>query len=551
MGFPDGWKIVQPFIAHQTTGAGANYQCQITLYYGKGENTANTLYLAGEARTDFGDVRFCDENHNLLSYHIPPASLVVGVSCTVRLKVSADLNVGPALLFVYYGNPAATSLSNADNTYVAHPIAGVVAAYPLDEADAEVDPLVLAATGSKAFWTSSSATVTSTNNGDFLDAVWTNSPHFAGINHAANMDLTAKSVVRFTCKGGNSGASFSLAFKNFAYTHGGTITIVDNFIGEKTFVVPYSSFSPIGTPDWSALYYVQFQCRANNFTGAFSVGRLVVDNAPVALDKSGNGNDGVATCTTVVPSPFYTGQNARLFGGTCYVSFAAAKSLTKGKTQLSFCFQLKTGSDVTTAQAIYYESISSRSSSRITIYINAGTIQANYRAPDSMGSATLFTNSVAIAATTIYDVVVTYDSVNDQGILYLNKIVSAKSIALNGFDNTVPQQSSVMGGGYNGGTPLKSCVLANFFITSNILTQDQVNAKYGAYPDFDLITGSVCPRKYVYPEPVITFRPPFTRESSINVVRTQDAAPRTVLEGALKLLEFRRQKRRVLSQFLS
>jgi hypothetical protein len=87
------------------------------------------------------------------------------------------------------------------------------------------------------------------------------------------------------------------------------------------------------------------------------------------------------------------------------------------------------------------------------------------------------------------------------------------------------------------------------FNSGAISDSDAIQLSSLNYPDPRLITGSVCIRKYVYPEPAITFRPPFIRESSINVIRTQDAIPRHVLVAIRDFLVLRSRKRGIIANF--
>lgn len=69
--------------------------------------TPITIYWQQGMRTDFADLRFSDVYGNKLTYWIDDAQTTTGVSC----KVHVNVPVGCTLLYVYFGNAAASSES--------------------------------------------------------------------------------------------------------------------------------------------------------------------------------------------------------------------------------------------------------------------------------------------------------------------------------------------------------------------------------------------------------------------------------------------------------
>jgi hypothetical protein len=66
---------------------------------------------------DFGDVRFvANDGSTILSYWMQ--SMFNGENATFWVKVSDNLSLSNAIIWMYYGNPTATSQSNGTNTFV-------------------------------------------------------------------------------------------------------------------------------------------------------------------------------------------------------------------------------------------------------------------------------------------------------------------------------------------------------------------------------------------------------------------------------------------------
>jgi hypothetical protein len=114
-----GWQYRKSHVINPAGGAGTNYQKQITVHYDSGTDGDDDVYLNSHSRTDFGDVRFTDDDGTtLLDYWLDPASLVSGVSAEFWVEVADDLSTTAQTIYVYFGNPTATTTSNGDNTFL-------------------------------------------------------------------------------------------------------------------------------------------------------------------------------------------------------------------------------------------------------------------------------------------------------------------------------------------------------------------------------------------------------------------------------------------------
>jgi len=132
--FSTGYEYKKAHIINAAAGAGANYQVKVKVFYGSGTDSGENVYLAGKSRADFGDVRFADNDGvTLLDYWIE--SKVNGDHAIFWVKVIDDLSTVNRTIYIYYGNPNATSESNVTATFIrvidgAQPVVG---SWHLDE----------------------------------------------------------------------------------------------------------------------------------------------------------------------------------------------------------------------------------------------------------------------------------------------------------------------------------------------------------------------------------------------------------------------------------
>jgi hypothetical protein len=117
MGWLSGFSFRKSHIINAASGAGTNYQVRVKAHYGSGIDSGEEVYLNSHCRTDFGDVRFTDDDGTtLLDYWME--SKVDSDYAIFWVEVADDLSTNPATIYVYYGNPSATTTSNGDNTFI-------------------------------------------------------------------------------------------------------------------------------------------------------------------------------------------------------------------------------------------------------------------------------------------------------------------------------------------------------------------------------------------------------------------------------------------------
>ena len=133
-----GWFYRKNHIINPAAGAGAGYQVRVTVHYGAGVDFGEDVYCNSLCRTDFGDIRFTDDNDNLLDYWMQ--SKTDGVSAVFWVEVAASLESASQTVYVYYGKSDASTTSNQANTFV-DVVSGVVGAWNLEEANA-LDPVL-------------------------------------------------------------------------------------------------------------------------------------------------------------------------------------------------------------------------------------------------------------------------------------------------------------------------------------------------------------------------------------------------------------------------
>jgi len=115
-GWLTGWTYRKSHVINAASGAGTNYQVRIVAHYGSGTDSNSDVYLNSHCRTDFGDVRFTgSDGSTLLDYWME--SYTAGDNAVFWVEVADDLSSNNATIYIYYGNPTATTTSNGDNTF--------------------------------------------------------------------------------------------------------------------------------------------------------------------------------------------------------------------------------------------------------------------------------------------------------------------------------------------------------------------------------------------------------------------------------------------------
>lgn len=117
MPFLTGWKRRKSKTINATAaGPQTDYQLKLTINWGPGTDTVNNVFLGGNARTDFSDLRFTlSDGITLINYFIE--SIITSVNATVWIKIPSIPNQG-TIIYIYYDNPNAASTSNPDNTFL-------------------------------------------------------------------------------------------------------------------------------------------------------------------------------------------------------------------------------------------------------------------------------------------------------------------------------------------------------------------------------------------------------------------------------------------------
>jgi hypothetical protein len=116
-GWLTGWSYRKSHVINPASGAGTNYQVRIVAHYGSGTDSGEHVYLNNHCKTDFGDIRFTrPDGLSLLDYWME--SKVDGDNAVFWVEVADDLTSNPVTIYIYYGNPNATSISNGDATFV-------------------------------------------------------------------------------------------------------------------------------------------------------------------------------------------------------------------------------------------------------------------------------------------------------------------------------------------------------------------------------------------------------------------------------------------------
>ncbi len=111
-----GWRYRVEHLIHNSTGAGSNYQIQLTVLYGAGTNAGATLYCDTDCQSDFDDLRFTDDDGvTLLDYWRESFNDSENATFWIEVADSLDYNV---TIFVYYGNTECDTTSDGDSTFL-------------------------------------------------------------------------------------------------------------------------------------------------------------------------------------------------------------------------------------------------------------------------------------------------------------------------------------------------------------------------------------------------------------------------------------------------
>jgi len=113
-----GWQYRKSHeIVGSTAGAQTNYQIRIKVHRTTGADSGEDVYVGTKCRADFGDIRFTkSDGVTLLDYWLEEYD---GDVATFWVEVD-NIPASPdtTTIYIYYGNPSATTTSNGDNTFL-------------------------------------------------------------------------------------------------------------------------------------------------------------------------------------------------------------------------------------------------------------------------------------------------------------------------------------------------------------------------------------------------------------------------------------------------
>jgi hypothetical protein len=118
MAWLTGWSYRKSHDIHAATGAGTDYQIQITVHAGAGSDSVGDVYLNSHGvDASFGDIRFTDDDGNTeLDYWM--VSHVDSNNAVFWVKVDDSLETNPQTIYIYYGKASTSTTSSAVNTLI-------------------------------------------------------------------------------------------------------------------------------------------------------------------------------------------------------------------------------------------------------------------------------------------------------------------------------------------------------------------------------------------------------------------------------------------------
>ncbi len=113
-GWLTGWQYRKSHTITGSVGAGTDYQIRITVHRTTGTDSGDDVYVETKCRTDFSDIRFTDDaGVTLLDYWLESSD---SITATFWVEVTDNLD-SAQIIFVYYGNDSAISISNGGSTF--------------------------------------------------------------------------------------------------------------------------------------------------------------------------------------------------------------------------------------------------------------------------------------------------------------------------------------------------------------------------------------------------------------------------------------------------
>lgn len=116
-GWLAGWTFRKSHTIYAASGSGTNYQVLITVDYGSGSDSGDTVYLDGECESDFADIRFTDNDGETLldAWNITQTD---GDSVQCWVEVADDLSSSDVVIYIYYGNSEASAYWDGLATFI-------------------------------------------------------------------------------------------------------------------------------------------------------------------------------------------------------------------------------------------------------------------------------------------------------------------------------------------------------------------------------------------------------------------------------------------------
>ena len=110
------WGYRKSHVIGASAGAGTLYPIKITVYYGSGSDLGAAVYTSSHCKTDFGDIRFTDDDGvTLLDYWME--SKTNSNNAVFWVEVADSLESSAQTIYVYYSNAGVATTSNGNNTF--------------------------------------------------------------------------------------------------------------------------------------------------------------------------------------------------------------------------------------------------------------------------------------------------------------------------------------------------------------------------------------------------------------------------------------------------
>jgi len=111
--FLPGWSYRKLHIIANISDPITDYQIKFKVWNTTGTDSGENVYLGNKVTSDFRDIRFTTINNTVLPYWIEEIGTNYAI---VWVKISL-IPITGTQVYLYYGNPSTTSLSNGDDTF--------------------------------------------------------------------------------------------------------------------------------------------------------------------------------------------------------------------------------------------------------------------------------------------------------------------------------------------------------------------------------------------------------------------------------------------------